>query len=210
MKKFQFLGVLASLLFAASANADVFGPGAGYSIPDNTAAGAESQININTGGGTITSVNSVTIEVSTLHTWVGDLVITLTAPNGDNVHLMRRLGATSGTSAGSSGDWLVGTHVFVEGTGANLPATGNVAPGTWNRTSTSLQVTPAFDPDDFTVFNGDLIDGNWTLNIADRAAGDVGAIAGWSIDISYTAIPEPGSAIALLGLAGLGLVRRRR
>ena len=39
---------------------------------------------------------------------VGDLAFTLTAPNGDNVHLMSRLGATTSTSFGSSGDFVGG------------------------------------------------------------------------------------------------------
>ncbi len=205
MKRFA-VALIASAVLASSASADIFVGGGGFAFVDNTTQSGTLAVG---SSGPIVSFNSITIDVTTAHTWVGDIALTLTAPNGDNVHLMRRLGATTATGVGSSGDWLVGAHVFVDGTGATLPLTGPVAAGTWNRESISGNVTPAFDPDTFAVFAGDEVNGVWTLSGFDGAGGDVGVIGAWSMDITLNAIPEPGSAVALLGLAGLGLIRRR-
>lgn len=203
MRKFAVAAGGLSLL-AAAASADVYGPGAGFAIPDS--GSASSTINVvNVANPTIVSVNSVTVNVSVAHTWVGDITLILTAPNGDDCQLMRRPG-TSGV--GNSGDWLVGAHVFVASGGATIPNTGNMAPGTWNRTNNagSTSTPPPPDPDDYSVFVGDNLNGLWRLTARDDAGGDTGSIGSWSLDI--TSIPEP-TSLGLLGLGALALLRRR-
>ena len=59
------------------------------------------------------------------------------------------------------------------------------------------------------VFDGMDANGEWTLNITDSAAGDVGTLNSWGLDI--TPVPEPSSAFVLfVGMGGLALVRRRK
>lgn len=199
------LAVAASAL-PTVASADVYGPSAPIGpIPDVSFV-ARSLVAANIANPTIMSVNSVTVNVTTAHTWVGDISLILTAPNGDDCQLMRRPG-TSGV--GNSGDWLVGAYTFVTSGGLAVPNVGNMAPGTYNRTNNaaSTQLTPPVDPDTYSVFDGDDLNGSWTLTARDDAGGDTGALGTWSLDI--TSIPAPGS-LALLGLGGLIASRRRR
>jgi subtilisin-like proprotein convertase family protein len=213
MKKVVF-SLLTCLASAGHALADVYTGGGGIVIPDNTPAGGSSTISaINILNPTIFTFDSVTIVVSTAHTWIGDLTVTLTSPTGITVQLFRRPGASG---VGSSGDWTAGTYVFVLSGGLSMPTTNvatNVTPGTYNITSNpgSTQIIPPSDPDTYSAFTGLNLNGTWTLNISDNAAGDTGAISGWSMNI--TSIPEPTTAaLLLLAAGGLGAAawRKRR
>lgn len=209
MKKIAF-SLIACLASAVPALADFYGGGGPIVIPDNNPAGASSTINaVNLANPTIFSFDSVGITVSTTHTWVGDLTVTLTAPNGTDVQLFRRPG-TSGV--GNSGDWLAGAYTFVLSGGAAFPNVGNTVPGTaYNITnnSGSTQIIPPPDPDTYTAFNGSNLNGLWTLNISDNALGDTGAISGWSMNI--TSVPEPTTAaLLLIAAGGLGVAAWRR
>lgn len=204
MRKFMTAAV-AGLSLAAAASADVYGPSAPIgAIPDVSSISSIIAVS-NVPAPTIASVNSVTVDVTTAHTWVGDITLTLTAPNGDDVQLMRRPG-TAG--AGNSGDWLAGAYTYVATGGLAVPNVGNMGPGTYNRTSNaaSTSTPPAPDADDYSVFVGDNLNGNWTLTARDDAGGDVGTLGTWSLDITST--PEP-TSLGLLALAGLAAFRRR-
>jgi hypothetical protein len=210
MRKSAMLAGALSLAVAGVASADVYGPGAGGAIPDRGVTGVGPPLSTFTStiavpAGSVVSVNSVTITGLT-HSWVGDLVASLTAPNGDNVHLFSRVGSTTPTGFGNSGDFN-GDYTFVNSGGATMPLAGNVAPGTYNRSTNNPGAPPVPDLDDYTVFNGDPSGGNWTLTIEDWAGGDTGALTGWSLDVT---IPEPGSLSLLAGCVALPLLRRRR
>lgn len=209
--KASLLSLVICVVFVANARADFYGTGPGITIVDLTTQ--SSTINaVNLLGPNILTFDSVTLTVSTTHTWRGDLTLTLTAPNGESVQLFRRPG-TSGL--GSSGDWQAGNYTFVLSGGLAVPNNnGNMSPGTYNITnnSGSTQGTPAPDPDTYAIFTGDNLNGLWTFSITDSAAGDTGAISGWGMNITSSAIPEPSSfwAVGVLGLAGLFGLRLRR
>jgi hypothetical protein len=216
---------LVALVSGSVASADVFGPGPGGTIPDATTSftGPGTFTSVIPVGGTIpglSSLTSVTLTFPTLttgettrHSWAGDIQAILTAPNGDNVHLFSKVGATTATSFGDSSD-LAGTYTFIntvtaptfEQAATTALSTAPIAPGTYQRSTNALAgATVGVDNDDYTVFNGDNLNGNWTLTLKDWGAGDTGDLVNWSMDIF---VPEP-SSLALLGLGGLALLRRR-
>lgn len=216
MRKSSMLAGALSLAVAGVASADVFGPGPGGLIPDSPATppGPAFTSSITVPGGTVVSFNSITMSFAPAHTWVGDLVVTITAPNGENAHVFARTGSTTAGGVGDSSD-LIGPYTFTPGPGtpgawtaAAIAAAAAVPSGTYARETLSpLASPPAADPDNFTVFHGDPAGGTWTLTIQDWASLDSGGLASWSMDIT---IPEPASLGLLVAGAGLPLLRRRR
>lgn len=146
-------------------------------IPDNTPAGISHILNVNTVpvGASITGI-SVTVNVT--HTWIGDVIINLKAPNGNVLNLINQ--------RGGSGDNLSGT-TFTSAAGAASLATG-AAPFTGNFAPDANAANPptAF-PQNVSSFNGlmSVGNGNWTLALRDNAGLDVGTLTSWSITITY-------------------------
>jgi MYXO-CTERM domain-containing protein len=142
------------------------------------------------------SIADVSVTLNNItHTWVGDLTISLS--NGStSIDLIARPGFT-GTGFGSSGD-LNGNYSFATG-GAAFPTT---------LTGTAVVPSGTYAPiGDLSLFNGQNSAGTWTLSVADAAGGDTGALGSWTLNL--TPVPTPGAA-ALLGLAGVAGLRRRR
>ncbi|MCK4658296.1 MAG: PEP-CTERM sorting domain-containing protein [Phycisphaerae bacterium] len=150
-------------------------------------------------------IESVTVTLFGIeHSWPCDLDILLVGPTGANVLLM--------SDAGYFHDIYAVDLTFADG----FPAVPTpIVSGTYcpSNEGTSADEFPAPAPagpwgSEMAVFSG--LDGNgiWDLYVVDDASLDTGEIAGgWSITI--TQVPEP-SALALLVLGGVTLVRRRR
>ena len=137
----------------------------------------------------VASINSVSIGLS--HSYTGDMLFTLTAPDGDVYSLLT--GAGNGADFGDGTEFLTGleTYTFVEA-GDGMTFDVNPVPG-------GTFAAPAW---------GDGSEaGDWTMVLEDRFGGDDGAVG--SIVIDYTAIPEPSTSL-LGGLAALAFLRRRR
>jgi hypothetical protein len=211
MKKIAMLVGVAGLALAA--NAQTFGPGTGATIADNVPAGtAMGNIAV---AGQSANIASISFELTNLtHTWVGDLIATVTytpsvgAPI--SATLMSRVGSTTVAGVGDSSN-LGGNYTFSD-TGSDLwalvtlPANGSafVAPSGNYRATGALSSTPV---NLNSVFGGVNGNGTWGLTISDNAAADTGALGSWSLTI--VPVPAPGAA-ALLGLGGLVAFRRRR
>jgi len=121
MKKFIGFSIAAIAMTAASANAQFLGSANVGSIPDNNTTGVSSTINVGSSFG-ITGI-AVTLNQAS-HSWVGDLIVTLTAPNGNTATIMRRVGSFTSTAVGDSSN-LLGTYRFTDRFGAqNFSALG--------------------------------------------------------------------------------------
>jgi subtilisin-like proprotein convertase family protein len=96
----------------------VFGSTTEVVIPDNNPAGAESEIRVPAVQG-----RKVLISVDISHTYVGDLVISLTAPGGKNYVLRKNKGGRSRDLVGTFGDTLTAE--------VDLSALANSFAGTW-------------------------------------------------------------------------------
>ena len=170
---------------AFSLNAQTTLTGSTGAIPDNgcpvdtpyTATMAES--------GAIGSdweIANVTIDIT--HTWDGDLDIRLVSPSGTTLSLSNE--------NGGSGDNYSGTQ-FVDGAPSIL--TG------------SAPFSGQFEPEGgpfATAFDGEEVNGTWTLAICDEFFGDTGTVNSWSISFydgttthngSVGAIPDNGCPV---------------
>ena len=106
---------------------------------------------------------NVTIDIS--HTWVKELVITLTSPNGTNVVLTDKHGNNSRPNLNYS------VTVF------DHEATTPIASG-------SPPFNGTFVPDgDLSTIYGEMSAGDWTLTVEDLEAGDGGSIDEFTIEL---------------------------
>lgn len=165
-----------------------------------------STINIGTG---IASVESITLR-GVNHTWIGDLVITVTAPDSSVLTLVNRANRLTATAFGSSSNFVNADLTFQVG-GANLwtaAAAGAVNGGTFEPSTNLLGGTLATSYSATTFAAGaNQAAGTWTLTISDFGPGDTGTAGNW--EINATPVPEPASMTALaLGLAAIA--RRRK
>lgn len=206
--------------------------GAPIPIPDNTPAGLNLDILI-PDGILMNQFQSVDILMSTgtpntatgAHSWVGDLILTLThVESGLSIDLMRRPGSSTPTGFGDSSNFS-GTYSFSSLAAAPriidnaaLVADGvAVANGTYNPTTNSFNGVggPTFTGETTTDLNAifdamGVMAGTWRLNISDNAGGDIGQINSWAFTADVSGTPAP--AAVWMGLAGfgvLGMIRRR-
>ena len=197
--------VMASALAVAAAAAPGVAAtdftGAGYAIPDNNAAGAQSSVSV----GNIGWVTSATISLNDwYHTWVGDLIVTL-SHNGTDVAVLNRPGGV-GNSANVDGNFTfadTGVNPFTAS--VPIPIGAIMSPGLYH-------------PDNpLSIFSGADASGTWTLNIADIVTIDTGRLGSWTLSLETTTtppgVPEPAAWSLMIGgfaLAGMQLRRRSR
>ncbi len=186
-------------------------------VPDNTAAGATSNLTVAgvPANATITGM-SVTLNMS--HTYPGDMIFNLKAPNGQILNLYKYAGGSfTGTSSGPATWGWYGAKISSAGTVAFNSVT--TAPFIYNSTTNwKADVLNGTVPGQ-TVQNptgyvsaatsfGNLYstpNGQWTLAMADGGPGDVGTLASWSVTIDYTTPGGAGSPLTYTWSPAAGL-----
>ena len=113
----------------------------------------------------------VTVEID--HTYVGDLQVELSSPDGITVMLVDRIGVPA-SGFGCSGNDLVLT--FNDQEGLPYEDLENSCGGTSPTVSGTYR---SFEP--LSLFNGEDPGGVWTLTITDNAGQDIGTLQNWSI-----------------------------
>ena len=139
-----------------------------------------------------TSIKSISIDIS--HTFQSDLTFSATSSAGF-YDLLTPSGG--GADLGVTGSGLAGdeaTYTFVESGGA--PA-GTLGLGG------SVTNANAWAP-------GPADAAGWNVTIIDDFAGDGGSVSSITVEFNTAAVPEPASALAILGLGTIVAVRRRR
>jgi subtilisin family serine protease/subtilisin-like proprotein convertase family protein len=131
------------------------------------------------------TVADVDVEITLTHTYVGDLDITVIAPDGTRVQLANR--------RGGAGDNMTGT-IFDD--------QANTA---WSTvTSSSAPFSNRYRPEQpLSNLTGKAIAGTWQLEVADRASIDTGSLLGWSLhfrDGEPSAISSSNGTYSLQGL----------
>ena len=113
-----FVG-FSALILSASVSAQIF-PGTNLgAIPDGAGEGqanygAPRDVEFNVAG-TIGTVGNIEVSFSAAHTWVGDLKVSLIAPNGTSHLLFERTGSTSNTGGDSGSNANLIAHHGIHG-----------------------------------------------------------------------------------------------
>ncbi|HKQ49174.1 MAG TPA: proprotein convertase P-domain-containing protein [Phycisphaerae bacterium] len=137
-------------------------------IPDNNPAGVSDVINV---GDSVTMAD-VNVDLVVNHTWVGDLVVTLTH-GADSVVLVDRPGVPASTFGCDQNNY----NIILDDQGAGgaietLCAVSMVSP-------------PNYVPNNpLAAFNGDDSAGAWTITVSDNAGQDTGTLVQWSLHIT--------------------------
>jgi len=117
-------------------------------------------------GGLPQSIVDLNVSVNITHTWVGDLLILLVAPDGTTIQLANHQGA--------NGQNFTGTTFDDE---APRSISSGVAP-----------FTGSYRPDgSLSVVDGKSPNGTWKLQVIDGYLGDSGALVSWSLGFTTTA-----------------------
>jgi len=153
--------------------------GAPVPIPDDDLAGVDIPLAV-TGVGPVskavfrldgtscsTDVNSPTVGIA--HTWAGDVIARLTAPNGRSVIVINQAGG-----ALNGGNNFCQTVLDDAATSSIQTVSASGAP--WTGT-----FTPA---NPLAAFTGANADGTWVLNVADAAFLDTGTVEAFSLTLS--------------------------
>ena len=152
-----------------------------FAIPDNNPAGINSSI-VNPGTGMISDLDVV---ITTTHSYVGDLIYTLThVDTGTARTVIDRPGYT-GTGFGC-GNNHINARLSDE---AALPVENQCATST-GATPPPYAINGTFIPNNsLTNFDGQSLAGTWQLNASDRAGGDIGTLTGWCLVATTPATP---------------------
>ena len=132
--------------------------------------------------GPITRVTATLTGLS--HSSPADLDVLLVGPQGQNIELLSDVGG-----GGPASDVNL---TFADQAEFTIPAAGHLSTGNFkpsNDTSDGPDTFPAPAPaptsaTTMATFNGTDPNGTWSLYISDDAAGDVGSLSSWSLDIT--------------------------
>ncbi len=186
------------------------------SIPDATAAGINLTVPVS---GLTDDLRGVALNIAFDqpagpggHTWIGDLIMTLSSPAPSNSHvILHRVGSTTGTSTGDSSN-VIGPYTFSDGgpvapgdiwvTAASGPSSFDIPAGPYRTTAccapssagpaiiTSMNPVfqgPVLHERPFSDLPANVANGSWTLNISDNAGGDTGRVSALSLTLTTLA-----------------------
>ncbi len=144
-------------------------------IPDSGGGPVASSFEINSCG----LVADVDLGIDATHTWVGDLVFTLTSPAGTPVVAYDRPGVPV-TTFGCSGDDI-----------AAMLDDDAAAPVEDECGAATPTIDGIFSPNNpLAAINGEPGNGTWTLQVEDFAGGDIGTLNDWSLELTCVAADQ--------------------
>jgi subtilisin-like proprotein convertase family protein len=186
------------------------GSGSGFSIPDGNPTGAFSDIVVADNF----LINDITVGLSSLtHTWIGDLIATLThTDTNTTVDLFNRVGKP--TTFYGDNSKLNGSYNFNDAFTGDLWTVASSGDSSFTIPSGDYFPTGAGSSAKvpmLTTISGLSSSGTWRLKISDNVGGDPGTLGSWSLNLqgsSPASVPGP---LPLLGAgAAFGWSRRLR
>lgn len=121
-------------------------------------------------------INNVRVNFNVNHTYDGDLVINLRAPNSQVLNLVNRRGGSGNNFTNTT----VSSAAALSFGSASAPFTNTFAPDGANATATVGSTV-----NNFTALYG-TPNGTWTLYISDFSKNDAGSLLDWTLYIDYT------------------------
>lgn len=195
----------------AQAIASFTGSGQGFDIPDDDTAGESSDIIVTENF----LISDITVSLNTLtHTWMGDLIATLThLETSTTVDLFRRVRRPITSDFGDGTDFN-GTYNFNDAFTGDLWAVAESLAGDDIIPSGDYFPTGAGSAAKvpmLTTMSGLASNGTWRLTISDNAGDDTGSLGSWALNLQGSApTPVPGPLPLLGAGAAFGWSRRLR
>lgn len=173
-------------------------------LPDQVGQLFTSELEFNLFAASSTIVSPTDLQsfcVSMEHSFIGDFILSLTCPNGQNVVMHQQGGG--GTFVGDANDTDTGNDI-VPGVCWDYCFSSTATWGTW-AASAQFGATPNVMPssqgislipgtytpvDPFTDLIGCPLNGIWTLNYVDQWAADNGTMCNWSINFNPSLYPD--------------------
>jgi len=219
-KIFLLLMVISSLAMAETKSepSEIMSPRAGAAvIPDNAYDGTVASMECLTIPGPGGNIADMNVDIDLEHTWAGDLVIKVVAPNAAVLTLQSRAGfaesADDGTGCcGDSSNYQAGSIInFVNGAATSAEDAGLTIPtGDFICATDGLcSYSPAPDMGpgtDFSDFNGMDSTGNWMVCIGDSVAGDEGNFISANINFTVSAVLAPPTPVPSVSFYGILLL----
>ena len=162
-------------------------------FPDNAPAGVNIMLPV-AGVGTVTDLNfrfdplmggtcDGTIgdtDCAINHTWVGDIIIKITPPDGaPTVSIFDRPGVPTVSTVGCNNNNIGAILLNDEGGFPAVEVQGNPSSAACN--TAFLFPTGSFSPNNpLSAFDGENANGTWTINVSDNAGGDTGSVQRFS------------------------------
>jgi gliding motility-associated-like protein len=195
-----FAGAASPITWSSLPVVDLGGP---IALPDNVGTPFSNSLELGVfqTGATLTTVNDLSsICVDMEHSFMGDMVLTMTCPNGQSVNLHQQGGG--GTFLGDAND--TDGNVAVPGTCFTYCFAPNAPNGTWAQCAqagATPNVVPvsqgtALAPGTYTSVQplsnlvGCPLNGTWTFTLTDQLAIDNGVICNWSINFNPALYPD--------------------
>ncbi len=137
-------------------------------IPDSPSPGVNNTITLGTGG----NITDINVSIVTNHTYVGDLIFTITHDTtATSVVIIDRPGRTT-TGYGCSSN-NIDTTIDDAGISPVENQCSGVAP--------AIGAGPFTPNNPLSAFNTENISGGWTLGVSDNASADLGTFISWCI-----------------------------
>ncbi|MCH2197779.1 MAG: PKD domain-containing protein [Flavobacteriales bacterium] len=155
-------------------------------------------------GQTLTNINDLmTIDISIEHSWLFDLVVTVTCPTGESVIMHQQMQQPDGTDVGANG-----TDLGVPDTEFwDYSWSADATAGTWSQVATDLGFGGGLPEDNYNSLEpmeqlvGCDLNGIWSIEICDLWGGDNGELNSWGLNFNPAIIPDVTEFTPEIGLA---------
>lgn len=186
------LGDAAVRLTSSSATATTVSFASGtlsLAIPDNNPAGITTTLAVS-GIPAASTVSNVTAALNMTHTWDGDMVFVLKAPNGKIINLDYYLSSTGGAGATTG---FTNTRISSAGTAAlssgtnpynNIFKADAVLGGGFGQAGPTGNIPNTQLWSELTTPTS-TVNGTWTLGLYDGGPADLGTLTSWSLQFTY-------------------------